>query len=189
MCVCAHIFSFCNASTVKWEPSFSVPLVCLNSDSKAVSTWEVVSWTPQCLATVTAQSSSQHWCYMILQEQWMNDRLQLAQSYFCWWPCVDSLTPAAYDKAWVVPSLPNLRFKLLLPPSPLVSFPPCLSSSALNPLSFFLHSTPFLFHPAFFISCFHFLFPHRSISLTSTRCTSKLPLHPRLHPPPSLLFA
>lgn len=60
----------------------------------------------------------------------MNDRLQLAQSYFCWWPCVDSLTPAAYDEAWVVPSLPNLRlnfsYHLLLLFLSLLVFPPLL---------------------------------------------------------------
>lgn len=117
---------------------------------------------------------------------------QASTRWFCWWSCVDSQTPAASDKAWVVPSLPNIRLKLLLP-SPLVSFPP-LSSSDLNPLLFFHYISFLHLIPPFLSSCLfycffsHFFSPHCSISLPHV-VPPNFTLHPPMPLPPSLLFA
>ncbi len=66
--------------------------------------------------------------------------------------CVDSPDPAAHDKALVVPSLPNLRLKLLLP-SPCLFVSLILFSSALNPLSFFHYIFFSTFDPTYISSC------------------------------------
>lgn len=79
--------------------------------------------------------------------------------------------PAAYDNALLVPSLPNIRLKLLLP-SPLVSFPPPLCSKPSDIIS--LH----VFFPHFFFLPFLFCSKVYSTSFPShfqTLCPQTLP--------------
>lgn len=142
------------------------------------------------LSKVCAQSSDQHRCHMIFERKINEWCAPAGTKVSCWLSCVDSLNPAAYayNKTWVVPSLPNLRLKLLLPPSPLVLS--LLLCPLLTPFHhiflYSFHSSLFFFLP--FISRFHFLSPHIQSS-SSTRCAPKLPppTHPCLDPLPSPL--